>query len=76
LNNLPRGRGRFCRAGLPQKDSLSYRARVLAVDEIHDIAVIALRGAHDLPVGRFGNSARLRIGDDLPDTTDNRQAGQ
>jgi S1-C subfamily serine protease len=41
----------------------SYRAAVLAVDEIRDIAVIALRGAHDLPVGRFGNSARLRIGD-------------
>lgn len=41
----------------------SYRARVLAVDEIHDIAVIALRGAHDLPVGRFGNSSRVRIGD-------------
>ncbi len=41
----------------------TYRASLLSADTTNDVAVIQLRGAHDLPVGRFGTTARLRTGD-------------
>lgn len=51
--------------GLSLANQRSYRATVLAADDVHDVAVLKLRGAGNLPVGPFGDSRRLRVGDQV-----------
>ncbi len=42
-----------------------YRADLVGYDRHHDIAVLQLRGAADLPVAPIGDSAQLAVGDEV-----------
>jgi serine protease Do len=42
-----------------------YRADLVGYDRHHDIAVLQLRGAADLPVAPIGDSALLAVGDEV-----------
>jgi S1-C subfamily serine protease len=46
-------------------DDRNYRATVIGGDRVHDIALVQLRQAHGLPTARLGNSATLRIGQEV-----------
>ena len=41
----------------------TYDVDVIGFDRNHDVAVVQLRGASDLPAANIGNSSRLNIGD-------------
>lgn len=41
----------------------SYKAQIIGVDNITDIAVLKIKPKHKLPVAQIGNSRKLRIGE-------------